>query len=182
VTGKKLTSSDLIKLHFHKNAEGDYFDPVSYKVFNEHTAIVAISTSGNVFTKDTVDSLNVKPGFWRDLVDDTEFTKKDIIILQVSGRRRRCVGFLRWNRVFTLLCCRIRIMYRIGICPSFTTSNTTLNQRPKDRKTASAISILAQWVAQVKSYKAWKRARRKQRCVQLQVRVYEYVQNTNNPI
>jgi peptidyl-prolyl cis-trans isomerase-like protein 2 len=82
VTGKKLTSGDLIKLNFHKNSQGDYFDPVSYKVFNEHTAIVAILTSGNVFTKDTVDSLNIKPGFWQDLVDDTKFTRKDIIILQ----------------------------------------------------------------------------------------------------
>lgn len=84
VTGIKLASSDLIKLKFHKNAQGDYFDPVSYKVFNEHTAIVAIAPSGNVFAKDTVDSLNVKPGFWQDLVDDTKFTKKDIIILQVG--------------------------------------------------------------------------------------------------
>lgn len=82
VTGKKLSSGDLIKLHFHKNSEGDYFDPVSYKVFNEHTAIVAIATTGNVYTKDTIDSLNIKPGFWRDLVDDTEFTRKDLITLQ----------------------------------------------------------------------------------------------------
>lgn len=83
VTGKKLASGDLIKLNFFKNAQDNYYDPVSYKVFNEHTAIVAITTSGNVFSKDTVDSLNIKPGVWRDLVDDTEFGRKDIIILQV---------------------------------------------------------------------------------------------------
>lgn len=82
VTGKKLASGDLIKLKFHKNTNGDYFDPVSYKVFNEHTAITAVATSGNVFSKDTIDSLNVKPAFWRDLVDDTEFTRKDLIVLQ----------------------------------------------------------------------------------------------------
>ena len=84
VTGKKLASGDLIKLNFHKNAQGEYFDPVSYKVFNEHTAITAVSSSGNVFSKDTIESLNVKPGFWRDLVDDTEFSRKDLIVLQVS--------------------------------------------------------------------------------------------------
>ena len=84
VTGQKLASGDLIKLNFAKNTQGDYYDPVSYKVFNEHTAITAVASSGNVFSRDTIESLNVKPGFWRDLVDDTEFTRKDLIILQVS--------------------------------------------------------------------------------------------------
>lgn len=87
VTGKKLASGDLIKLNFHKNAQGEYFDPVSYKVFNEHTAITAVSSSGNVFSKDTIESLNVKPGFWRDLVDDTEFSRKDLIVLQVRNNK-----------------------------------------------------------------------------------------------
>lgn len=82
VTGKKLASGDLVKLNFFKNAQGNYHDPVSFKVFNEHTPITAIATSGNVFSRDTIESLNVKPGFWRDLVDDTEFTRKDLIILQ----------------------------------------------------------------------------------------------------
>jgi len=82
VTGKKLASGDLIKLNFFKNAQGNYHDPVSFKVFNEHTPITAIATSGNVFSRDTVESLNIKPGFWRDLVNDTEFARKDLIILQ----------------------------------------------------------------------------------------------------
>ena len=82
VTGKKLASGDLIKLNFFKNAQGDYYDPVSFKVFNEHSAITAVATSGNVFSRDTIESLNVKPGFWRDLVDDTEFVRKDLVILQ----------------------------------------------------------------------------------------------------
>jgi len=82
VTGKKLASGDLIKLNFSKNTQGDYYDPVSYKVFNEHTAITAVAASGNVFSRDTVESLNIKPGFWQDLVDDTPFTRKDLIILQ----------------------------------------------------------------------------------------------------
>ena len=84
VTGKKLASGDLIKLNFFKNTQGDYYDPVSYKVFNEHTAITAVGSSGNVFSKDTIESLNVKPGFWRDLIDDTEFSRKDLIVLQVG--------------------------------------------------------------------------------------------------
>ena len=82
VTGKKLASGDLIKLNFFKNAQDDYYDPVSYKVFNEHTAITAIATTGNVYSRDTIESLNVKPGFWQDLMDDTKFTRKDLIVLQ----------------------------------------------------------------------------------------------------
>lgn len=171
VTGKKLASSDLIKLHFHKNAEGDYFDPVSYKVFNEHTAIVAISTSGNVFTKDTVDSLNVKAGFWRDLVDDTEFTKKDIILLQVCCRRLALVDRKTPLNTHTPVC-RIRITYRTEIYPNFTTSNTISSQRPKARKTVSATSILAPWAVQARFFRAWKRARRRQRCVWLGNQLY----------
>ncbi len=43
---------------------------------------MAIKTSGNVFTVDTIESLNRKPKFWKDLIDDTAFTAKDIISLQ----------------------------------------------------------------------------------------------------
>lgn len=65
-------------------------DPVTFKTFNEHTHIVAIRTSGNVFARETIDRLNIKPGHWRDLVTDEAFTRKDIITLQdplnVEGR------------------------------------------------------------------------------------------------
>jgi peptidyl-prolyl cis-trans isomerase-like protein 2 len=43
---------------------------------------VAIKTSGNVYSKDSVDQLNIKPGFWRDLQTDEAFTRADIITLQ----------------------------------------------------------------------------------------------------
>ncbi|KAM0750840.1 cyclophilin-like protein [Meredithblackwellia eburnea MCA 4105] len=82
VTGKKLTSGDLIKLNFFKNADDEYFDPVTFKVFNEHTPMVAIKTSGNVFSRESIDRLNIKPGHWNDLVTDEKFTRADIITLQ----------------------------------------------------------------------------------------------------
>lgn len=37
------------RLHWHKNADGEYADPVLGKVFTQHTHIVAIKTSGNVY-------------------------------------------------------------------------------------------------------------------------------------
>jgi len=82
VTGSPLASKDLIKLNFFKNAQDNYYDPVTYKVFNEHTHIVAIKTSGNVFSRESIDRLNIKPGHWRDLVTDEKFSRADIITLQ----------------------------------------------------------------------------------------------------
>lgn len=77
-----MKSSDLIKLHFGKNEEGEYVDPVTYKVFTDNTHIVALRNTGNVFAYDTVERLNIKAKMWRDLVTDTEFTRADIITLQ----------------------------------------------------------------------------------------------------
>ncbi|KAJ3219616.1 RING-type E3 ubiquitin-protein ligase ppil2 [Dinochytrium kinnereticum] len=82
VTGEKLASKDLITLHFQKNNEGDYHDPVTFKVFTENTRIVAISTSGNVYAAETVEELNFKTKNWRDLMTDETFTRKDVITIQ----------------------------------------------------------------------------------------------------
>ena len=57
-------------------------DPVTYKVFTDNTHIVALKPTGNVFAYDTVERLNIKAKMWRDLVNDDEFTRKDIITLQ----------------------------------------------------------------------------------------------------
>lgn len=80
--GSPLKSSELIKLHFAKNEDGEYVDPVTYKVFTDNTHIVALRNTGNVFVYDTVERLNVKAKMWRDLVNDVEFTRTDIITLQ----------------------------------------------------------------------------------------------------
>lgn len=77
-----MKNSDLIKLHFAKNESGEYVDPVTYKVFTDNTHIVALGNTGNVFAWDTVQRLNIKPKMWRDLVNDEEFGRKDIITLQ----------------------------------------------------------------------------------------------------
>jgi len=82
VTGAQLSHKDLLKLHMAKNEDGEYCDPVTFKVFTDNTHIVAIRTSGNVFAWDTIERLNIKPKHWRDLVGDEQFTRKDIITLQ----------------------------------------------------------------------------------------------------
>ncbi|KAF6238256.1 hypothetical protein HO173_003536 [Letharia columbiana] len=90
VSGQPLKATDLLKLHFLKNDEGEMVDPVTYKVFTDNTHIVAVGTTGNVYAWDTVERLNVKAKMWRDLLSDVEFGRKDIITLQdplnVKGR------------------------------------------------------------------------------------------------
>lgn len=80
--GTSLKRADLITLNFTKNEDGEYVDPVTYKVFTDNTHIIALKKSGNVFAWDTVERLNIKAKNWRDLVSDDEFTRKDIITLQ----------------------------------------------------------------------------------------------------
>ncbi|KAJ5101933.1 hypothetical protein NUU61_004155 [Penicillium alfredii] len=82
VDGSPLKSADLIKLTIAKNDDGEYVDPVTYKVLTDNTHIVALRNTGNVFAWDTVERLNIKGKLWRDLVTDAEFTRKDIITLQ----------------------------------------------------------------------------------------------------
>ncbi|KAI9302829.1 peptidyl-prolyl cis-trans isomerase-like 2 [Cunninghamella echinulata] len=82
VTGEKLHTKDLIKLHFYKNEKDEYYCPVTFKTFSDHTAIAAIKTTGNVFAYDTIDRLNIKAKHWKDLMNDEPFTRKDIIMIQ----------------------------------------------------------------------------------------------------
>jgi peptidyl-prolyl cis-trans isomerase-like protein 2 len=82
VDGKPLKSSELIKLNFVKNDDGEYVDPVTFKVFTDNTHIVALGNTGNVFSWDTIERLNIKGKNWKDLVTDQDFARKDIITIQ----------------------------------------------------------------------------------------------------
>ncbi|KAJ4416119.1 cyclophilin peptidyl-prolyl cis-trans isomerase Cyp8 [Neurospora sp. IMI 360204] len=92
VNGEPLSAKDLIKLNFARNGDttdsdenkGDLIDPVTFKVFTDNTHIVAIrhGSYANVFAWETVERMNIKAKMWRDLVDDEEFGRRDIITLQ----------------------------------------------------------------------------------------------------
>lgn len=82
VTGESLESKDLVKLKIEKNSEGKYIDPISFKEFQRLSEPVVILPSGRVYFEETVNEHNVKPKFWRDLVSDETFTKKDIVKLK----------------------------------------------------------------------------------------------------
>lgn len=84
VTGESLAAKDLIRLHFHKNTEGQYICPITYKgnvdfasvacgypltaatrtAFSGHTRIVFIRTSGHVYSMEAIEQLNIKTNNW----------------------------------------------------------------------------------------------------------------------
>lgn len=82
ITGKSCDSKSLVKLNFYRNGDGDYHCPSLFKQFTKNSHIVAIAATGNVFSYEAVEQLNIKTKNWKDLVDDTPFTRKDIITIQ----------------------------------------------------------------------------------------------------
>ncbi|KAF6766522.1 peptidylprolyl isomerase-like protein 2 [Ephemerocybe angulata] len=75
-TKEPLNPADLIKLNYsRKEATGEIHDPISFKPFSEHSHIVAIATTGNVFLAESIKGN-------RDLVADVTFKKEDVITLQ----------------------------------------------------------------------------------------------------
>ncbi|ETN98013.1 hypothetical protein RFI_39509 [Reticulomyxa filosa] len=59
ITGEALSAKDLIKLKYSKNDDGEYYCPITCKEFNENTHIVAIKTSGNVYSFDAVQEVSL---------------------------------------------------------------------------------------------------------------------------
>ncbi|VUZ48631.1 unnamed protein product [Hymenolepis diminuta] len=82
VTGKKMKVSELVKLNFHKNADGKFHCPITFKVFNQNTHIVAIKPTGNVYAYEAVERLNIKTNNYQDLLTSEPFKKDDIITIQ----------------------------------------------------------------------------------------------------
>lgn len=82
VSGKPTDAKSLIKLTFYRNNENEYHCPSLFKPFTKNSHIVAVGTTGNVFSYEAIEQLNIKTKNWKDLVDDTPFTRKDLITIQ----------------------------------------------------------------------------------------------------
>ncbi|KAF9455032.1 peptidylprolyl isomerase-like protein 2 [Macrolepiota fuliginosa MF-IS2] len=75
-TKETLAPTDLITLHYsRKEATSEIHDPISFKPFSEHSHIVAVATTGNVYLAESVKGN-------RDLLADIPIKKTDIITLQ----------------------------------------------------------------------------------------------------
>jgi peptidyl-prolyl cis-trans isomerase-like protein 2 len=81
VTQEPLAPADLIALHYARKASGEIHDPITFKPFSEHSHIVAIASTGNVFLAESI-----KGG--KDLVADVKYKK------QVILPRHQCGGWL----------------------------------------------------------------------------------------
>lgn len=62
---------------------GNFRCPVTFRTFTPTSHIVAICQTGNVYSLEAIEELNLKPGHLRDLLTDEPFQRKDIITLQV---------------------------------------------------------------------------------------------------
>lgn len=82
ISGEKTDLKQFFKLNMSKNADGKYQCPVIFKEFNENSHIVAVRTTGNVYSFEAVDELNFKAKNLKDLITDQPFTRKDVITLQ----------------------------------------------------------------------------------------------------
>lgn len=77
VDGKDLAFDDLVSLRFFRNAAGEMHCPVTLKAFNAHSHIVAVRSSGRVYSRDGLSKLA-----FRDYVTDEAICEDDLISLQ----------------------------------------------------------------------------------------------------
>jgi len=98
ITGQPLKQSDLIRLHFHKNESNQYHCPVTFKVFTEHSHIVAIKETGNVYSWDAYRELNKEPQWYHDLLTDEKFDNKKVITIQDPKSPGRDISLYNFDK------------------------------------------------------------------------------------
>lgn len=81
-TGDPLTQQELVKLCFSKNEKGQFHCPITFKQFTEHSHIIAIKETGNVYLFEAFKELNKDANWYFDLLDETAFDPKNVITLQ----------------------------------------------------------------------------------------------------
>lgn len=88
ITGVPMDVKELTKLTFAKNTNDDSEEasrfqcPALFRSFSKNSHIVAIQNTGNVFSFEAIEQLNIKTKNWKDLISDEPFTRKDIIVIQ----------------------------------------------------------------------------------------------------
>ena len=81
-TGEPVDVGGLLRLQMQKDAEGRWVCPSTRKPFTNFSRVVAIKTTGNVFSYDAVEELNIRAQNWKDLLSDAAFAREDILWLQ----------------------------------------------------------------------------------------------------
>lgn len=94
-TGAELKPADLIRLHLRKNESGEYFCPILLKGFGPHSKIVANAKTGNVYSWEAVQEMNISKSYWKDLITEEAFTRDDLIILQDPEAPKNKAGVIK---------------------------------------------------------------------------------------
>jgi peptidyl-prolyl cis-trans isomerase-like protein 2 len=81
VTGEPLQLSELWRLHYSKNAVGEYYCPITLKSFTDYSHIVANRQTGNVYSWEAIQRL-AEAGGLKDFFTEEPFEKEDLITLQ----------------------------------------------------------------------------------------------------
>lgn len=82
ITGAPLRPDQLVPLSFSVDPRTAAFHcPVLCTLFHPNVKVVAIATTGNVYSYTAVQRLNLHPRCMRDLLDGTPFSLPDIIVL-----------------------------------------------------------------------------------------------------
>lgn len=82
ITGHPLSPHQLISLRFSVHPRTHHYCcPVLRTVFEPHVKVVAIASTGNVYSYDAVHQHNLQSRAMYDLIDNTPFTSMDIIVL-----------------------------------------------------------------------------------------------------
>ncbi|TNV79970.1 hypothetical protein FGO68_gene2856 [Halteria grandinella] len=92
ITGEPLEQKDLVKLNYHKNEQGEYHCPITYKQFTGHSHIIAIRETGNVYSYSAYQQFNKEAQVFNDLLTNEKFDPKKVITVQdpkSPGRKTR---------------------------------------------------------------------------------------------
>ena len=81
-TGAPLKASELVRLTFHRDGNGELGCPVSGEPFTDSTKTCAVRTTGNVYSYKVVEELNLRPKSLRDLLTDEPFKRVDVLVLR----------------------------------------------------------------------------------------------------
>jgi len=81
ISSEPMTSREIVRLNMTKNDKGEWICPVTFKTFNDSSHIVAVRTTGSVYSYEAVLELNIKAKNWEDLMTGEAFEKKDLITL-----------------------------------------------------------------------------------------------------
>jgi peptidyl-prolyl cis-trans isomerase-like protein 2 len=90
VSGESVTTKDIVRLKMKKSSLGKWVCPILNKEFTSASHIVAIKTTGNVFSFEAVKELNLKCKNLEDLISGESFSRADIITIQDRNNEALC--------------------------------------------------------------------------------------------